>query len=232
MSTVNEATEVGSERLDEIIKTAAILFDRHGFHETSMDDIAREVGLKKPTLYHYVESKAEVVHLIHSRLQKEYMRRLELRMEFGVPPSQNLLEVMYDIYDIMETYPGHLRVYFENHRNLPEEYQTSARNERDRYFAAVESVIVEGMRRGELRQTDTRLTTLALFGIANWSYQWYRPGDPSRARDVAYHMWNLFMRGVASADWKEEGFSSRPDRGAIVPDAPAIDRLRQVGTGQ
>lgn len=203
MSTLKEGTEAGTERLDEIVRSAAVLFDRLGFHETSMDDIAREVGLKKPTLYHYVESKGEIVYLIHSKIHIEYMRRLEARMEFGIPPAQNLLEVIYDIYDIMETYPGHLRVYFENHRNLPEEYQVSARQKRDKYFAAVESIVEEGMRRGEFRPTDTRLTTLALFGICNWSYQWYRPGTPSRARDVAYHMWDVFMRGIASPEWEE-----------------------------
>ena len=172
-----------------------------------MDDIAREVGLKKPTLYHYVESKGEIVYLIHSRVQTEVMRRLEVRLEFGVPPAQNLLEVMYDIYDVLGMYPGHLRVYFENHRNLPEGYQASVRRERARYFNAVEALIIDGIKRGEFRPMDTRLTTLALFGIGNWSYQWYRPDNPSRARDVAYHMWDLFMRGAASQNWKEGGAS-------------------------
>ena len=204
MSVDGELTAEAAERLEEIVQTAAVLFDRAGFHETSMDDISREVGLKKPTLYHYVQSKGEIVYLIHDRLQKEYMRRLQSRMDFGVPPTQNLLEVIYDIYDMMETYPGHLRVFFENHRNLPAEYQKSVREERDRYFAAVESLVIEGMKRGDLRQGDPRLTTLALFGITNWSYQWYRPGEPKRARDVAYYMWDLLMRGIASPEWVDE----------------------------
>lgn len=210
VSTVIEPTVTSSERLGEIVRVSAVLFDRLGFHETSMDHIAREVKLKKPTLYHYVESKAEIVYLIHSRLQSEHMRRLEARVELGVSPSQNLLGVMCDIYEIMDEYPGHLRVYFENRRNLPEKYRASVRKERDKYFAAVQSLIVEGIECGELRSTDARLATLALFGIGNWSYQWYRSGDPSHARDVAYQMWDLFMRGVASSEveWCRPGLMS------------------------
>jgi TetR/AcrR family transcriptional regulator, cholesterol catabolism regulator len=198
MNHTSKASIVDSDRCDEITRTAAVLFDRLGYHETSMDDIAREVGLKKPTLYYYVSSKSEIVYRIHEKLQAEYKHRLQARIDRGVPPAQNLLEVMYDILDIMERYPGHLRVYFENHRNLPAEYKESVAKTRDQYFTMVESVIVEGIERGEFRPTDSRLTTLALFGICNWSYQWYNPAGPLRAREIAYHLWDVFMRGVAS----------------------------------
>ena len=76
MGIVIEPTVTSSERLDKIVQVAAILFDRLGSHETSMDCIACEVGLKKSTLYHYVESEAEIVYQIHSRLRGEHMRRL------------------------------------------------------------------------------------------------------------------------------------------------------------
>lgn len=203
MSMSNAASRPNGRR-DEIARTAAVLFDRLGFHETSMDDLAREVGLKKPTLYHYVTSKAQIVYWIHDDIQNELHGRLKTRLDAGVEPAANLLEVMFDILDIMETYPGHLRVFFENHRNLPDDIRSQALRQRDEYFAAVESIIIDGIARGDFQETSsTKLTTLGLFGMCNWSYQWYRPSGELRAREVATHLWQLFMKGIASPNLRD-----------------------------
>lgn len=44
----------------EIISSAADLFDRYGARKTTMEDIAREVGKGKSTLYYYFKNKEEV----------------------------------------------------------------------------------------------------------------------------------------------------------------------------
>lgn len=215
---------VANGRRREITRRAAVLFERLGYHETSMDDIAQAMGLKKPTLYHYVDSKAQIVYWIHEELETELSGRLRSRLQAGIPPAQNLLEVMYDIFDIMETHPGHLRVYFENHRNLPTALQSTAKQRRDQYFSMVESVVADGIERGELRAMDTRLTTLALFGMCNWSYQWYRPGGTRSARDIAYHMWGLFTRGAASPEWKAANAIASP----AAPGIPLAEARSRV----
>jgi len=46
----------------------------------------------------------------------------------------------------------------------------------------VEDIVCRGTRDGSFRDVDPRLTTLALFGMCNWSYQWYRQGGRSRRR--------------------------------------------------
>lgn len=46
-----------NDRKMQIIKAADKRFARHGFHKTSMDEIARDIRIGKPTLYYYFESK-------------------------------------------------------------------------------------------------------------------------------------------------------------------------------
>lgn len=184
------------ERRRQIVRAAAQLFERKGYHNTGMDDIAEAVGLRKPTLYHYVKSKAEIVVWIHNDVMQPLMQRLEANVANGVDPRDGLRQVVVDILEIMETKPGHLRVYFENHRELPTDLQSEAVRQRDRYEGLVGSLIEEGIRRGIFRKTRVRLTTLALFGITNWSYQWYRAGGELGHSAVADQLLDIFLHGI------------------------------------
>ena len=52
-------------RRRDILAKSAVLFDEFGYRETSMNDIADAVGVRKPTLYHYFDTKDEILFWIH-----------------------------------------------------------------------------------------------------------------------------------------------------------------------
>lgn len=49
-------------RQEEIIRAAAKRFSRHGFGKTTLEEIARDVRIGKPTIYHYFKSKDELFY--------------------------------------------------------------------------------------------------------------------------------------------------------------------------
>ncbi|MGG7465249.1 TetR/AcrR family transcriptional regulator [Plantibacter sp. YIM 135347] len=57
----------GRERRERIIADATTLFSRHGFHDTSLQDIASAVGIAKSTLLHHVSSKEELLIAVLQR---------------------------------------------------------------------------------------------------------------------------------------------------------------------
>lgn len=187
----------GTARRHEIVAASARLFDERGYHTTSMDDIAAAVGIKKPTLYHHVQSKTQIVLWIHDELVNDLSARLEARVEQGMPRAETLFRVMDDILGLLETRPGHLRVYFEHHRELPAEEGRTAREKRDRYTDTVRRLIEDGAAAGEFVVENAGLTTLAFFGMCNWAYQWYRPGGELPHHTIALQFWRIFMGGVA-----------------------------------
>ncbi|WP_280309891.1 TetR/AcrR family transcriptional regulator [Nocardia abscessus] len=56
------------DRLESVLDAAYACFVRHGFKRTTMDDIARQVGLARPTLYLTVRNKDEAFRLVAQRL--------------------------------------------------------------------------------------------------------------------------------------------------------------------
>lgn len=187
-----------AERRQQIISLAAGLFDESGYSNTTMDHIAGQVGVAKPTLYHYFPSKDDILHAIHEEFIDLLISRHEGRQDSGLRPEQLLLEAMADILELMETHRGHVRVFFEHHRELPAEARGPIRVKRDQYEKIVEDLISEGITTGVLRQTDAHLATLATFGMCNWAYQWYRPGGRLRTREIAYQFWNYLIYGLGT----------------------------------
>jgi hypothetical protein len=102
-----------------------------------------------------------------------------------------------DVIELMETHPGHLRIFFEHHRELPEKYQEMIRVKRGQFRQYVTDVISDGIARGEFRDVDVELTVLAVLGVSNWTYQWLHPGGRHTAKQVTDHFWELIMRGIA-----------------------------------
>jgi AcrR family transcriptional regulator len=47
-----------------VIRAATTLFSRHGFRKTSMEDVAREAGVAKPTLYAHFSDKEQLFEAV------------------------------------------------------------------------------------------------------------------------------------------------------------------------
>lgn len=181
----------------EIVAEAATLFDREGYHAVGVGQIAEAVGIAKPTLYHYVSSKDELLTWIHEEFIDLLLARQEARRGTG-SAADELRAVMADVLELMETHRGHVRVFFEHHRELPAAAGVRMREKRDRYQRGVEETIVRGTAAGELRDLDPRLASLALFGICNWAYQWYSSDGPLTPAALGAFFSDLVLRGLAT----------------------------------
>ena len=184
-------------RRAEVIAAAAQLFDVGGYHTVSMEDIADAVGIRKPTLYHYFRAKDEILYEIYLETIDRLLARQERRSAVPLDPKQELLEVMGDVLEVVETLPGHVRVFFEHHRELPAARHDEIMAKRERYHQHTVDVIGRGIEDGSFRaDLDPQLSALAIFGACNWAYQWYTRSGELGGREIAQRFWDLFMRGM------------------------------------
>jgi TetR/AcrR family transcriptional regulator, cholesterol catabolism regulator len=184
-------------RRAEVIALAADLFDRSGYASISMEQIAAAAGMAKPTLYHYFRSKDEILRGIHESFIGTLLQRQDERVRLGLAPADLLLGAMTDIFGLMETHRGYLRVFFEHYRELPDAARREIRVKRDRYERLIRDAVDQGIRVGAFRGVDPDAATMAVFGICNWAYQWWRPGGGQDPALMAQKMWDLIVRGLS-----------------------------------
>jgi AcrR family transcriptional regulator len=194
--------ELTRQRKADIMREAARLFDRVGYHGVNMEMIAEAAGLKKPTLYHYIRSKDEILFEIHDAMIEALRKSIAARLAAGLDPAEILQGVCADIFQQMHDFPGYVRAFFEHLRELDDERKKQIRKERNAYMAQVMEIISDGMDKGMFRRQDVRVTALCLLGICNWAYQWYRPGKDAPPAEMAAQCWNIFAGGLLAPEKK------------------------------
>lgn len=80
-----------SWRRRQIVSAAARLMEQRGFHEMSVNDLAKEAGISVGTIYQYLESKEDVLLLVFLDILEEYRSRLPKAMEGIEDPLERLI---------------------------------------------------------------------------------------------------------------------------------------------
>lgn len=176
---------------------AAEVFERVGYHEASMEDIAHAVDLRKASLYYYFHSKSELLEWIHDVFVDTLLERNARHLELPMSPEQRLLEIMVDLLELARTHAGYVRIYFGNINELPEGATERILGKRNQYQGQIQAEFERGLREGSFRDIDPFLAARSLFGACIWSHFWHETDWRKDPRETAYLMWDLFINGLA-----------------------------------
>jgi len=79
---------------ENIVRVALGLFLQSGYERTSLNDIAREVGISKPAIYHYFTNKDELIHEVLTLFFEEMGKWTKSRFE-SCETLKDLLQVFF-----------------------------------------------------------------------------------------------------------------------------------------
>ncbi len=209
------------ERRNEIVDAAAKLFAELGYHATGTAELCKATGLGKSSLYYHVESKENLLFLIHSRVMQEVAPKAEQFAASTESPTQRLREFGLEQLRIITRYPDHLWVFLHEFRFLEADHARQFRQARRIYEDSVRRVLDDGVASGEFRIKDTGLATLAWLGMFNYSYIWIRGRGQPRSERIAADFHEIFLSGIAAPP----PTTSR----RTAPEAPAKSARRVAG---
>src|SRR5437763_1600032 len=197
-STESRRSPKWETRRQAIIDTSASVFARQGYHATGITELCDANDLGKGALYHYIGSKEELLAAIHDRVMDEVMAGAERVAEAGGSPSVQLAMLGEELLDVIHRYPDHVWVFLHEFPALTGERADRFRVRRRAYETRVETILRAGIKSGEFRDVDARLTALAWLGMHNHTYLWLKPRGRLTARDIAKPFADLFLRGITA----------------------------------
>ena len=184
-------------RRQAIIDTSARVFARGGYHGTGIAELCEANELGKGALYHYIGSKEELLAAIHDRVMDEVLQSSERVTNSSGTPTARLTQLGDELLDIIARYPDHVWVFLHEFPALTGARAEVFHGRRRTYEKTVESILTEGIKSGEFRDVDARLTSLAWLGMHNYTYLWLKPDGNLSAHEVASRFADLFIRGIA-----------------------------------
>jgi AcrR family transcriptional regulator len=178
-----------------VILTAARAFSERGYHNTSIDDLARALNITKPTIYHYVENKEQLLFECFRAGLKQIMEAFEEVEESNAPARARLATVMTRYAEAMTSEFGWCMVQAEN-QDLSADMSKKVRALKSEIDHGIRRLIKEGALDGSIRKCDAKITAFAVAGAMNWIAYWYRSGDTLTATEVADLFIELFLLGL------------------------------------
>jgi AcrR family transcriptional regulator len=190
---LNPATEKlsSADKADAILDAAASVFMEIGFAAASVDDISEAYGATKGIIYYHFRSKSALFFGVQRRAMQMTREAIEPHALSAQPAATRLYDMAYAHTMLMMRQLSYLRVAAQG-LELHLSGRTSARERaeleaimalRDGNETLYVKVIEEGVKSGEFRAVDPKLSVKPLLGALNWTSRWYRPRPKETEKD-------------------------------------------------
>src|SRR5919201_6653515 len=141
------ARRLSFDRGEQVYTAALRLFREKGYHATSMQDIAAEVGLYKGSLYHYIGSKDELLAQVFERAMAGLLAEVErIAADTNARPSVQLRQLIRAHVEAVANNLDALTVYLHEWRALAGESLAQVRTQRRRYVSLIAEIVSRGGR--------------------------------------------------------------------------------------
>ena len=189
-------------RRPQILRKAAQLFQKKGFHATSMDEVAKALSLNKATIYHHFPGgKSDLLFGIALAALEDLNNRVG---DVDATPAARVELFVRAMIEVQVERSDETVVYHEELRRmkslLPREQYAQLRALERSFSERVADAIAAGIESGAFRDNDPHVTAALLIALTSSAYRTFRTGkradvDPLVERYTAFALDGLLARG-------------------------------------
>ncbi len=208
------ARETVVEPRQEILRTAARLFQKRGYDATSMNDVAAALKLSKGGLYHHFQSKDEILFEIMNHAMQITQDRVVTPVRGIADPEERLRALIrLHIETVLSPRDREITVMLHENHPLPPGLRKRINARKKDYVHFLENLMREvqekvqdkaqqkGQGQGSYRvhakgRVSPRAAAFALLGMINWIYQWYKPEGGLQAQNLIPQFTDLIFGGI------------------------------------
>jgi AcrR family transcriptional regulator len=200
----------------EVLQAAVKVFCEKGYSAASVQDVADEVGVLKGSLYHYMDSKEDLLMRVFDEAHAAAIESMAIVMGLDVTPLERLrLYFERHVRWYLDNVESAL-VFFHEWRFLTDERLLEVRARRHAYEAFVGDLIADCRAAGEVRgDADPKHVLFFLLGGVNAVPDWYQPRGGDSAALIASRYGDMVV-GVLTGTGARADAPGPPGRAAKV----------------
>lgn len=139
-----------NQEYQHIIEKTSELYNQYGIKSVTMDDVARELGISKKTLYKYVANKDELVDHFVDYLTEKRKCNVDNIKNKNFNAIEELVEVNEHVIEMLKNYNPSTD--YDLKKYYPDQYRKLRERRRNNMYQAVKDNIMKGKQEGFYRQ--------------------------------------------------------------------------------
>lgn len=171
----------------EVLAAAARVFYEQGYADASVQDVADAVGILKGSLYHYIETKEDLLYRLLEEVHEDVQDVLvQVAAEEGLDPFERLhlyisRQLEYNARNLVK-----ISVYYHDVERLSTPRREAIYALRRTHEDFVTDLVREAQGAGLADRTPPpRVVARWIFATIIWIYRWYRPEGSIQPVDLA-----------------------------------------------
>lgn len=181
--------------LDSLLAVAVRVFNERGYDATSMDVLAKNLGLTKSSIYHHVSGKEELLELALGRALSGLFAVTTEAEALSGRSVDRLEHVLRRSVEVLVAELPYVTLLLRVRGNS--EVERRALTRRREFDAVIADLVAGAVAEGDVRaDADPAVTSRLLFGMVNSLIEWYRPRSDHPVDEVADALVTIAFSGL------------------------------------
>ena len=185
------------------LKTAAGMFAKKGYYQTTVDDMARALGVAKGTIYYHFKNKEELYLAIIQEGISLFEKQIMLDMSGANTPAGKIKNIISGMLVFVEEEKDLVFLFIKELCGTDLQREALAKM-LSVSMGMIRGIIEEGVQAGDFKNVDTEMTTSTLFGmiiIPALHFISYTKKIPHDQVNAVVEV--LFFNGILNPDTRE-----------------------------
>ena len=183
-------------RLEEVLQSAANIFFAKGFHATSIEDVARDVGMLKGSLYYYIKSKDDLLFRLLLAGIEDGDAFIAQQIDPQGDPVEQLERAIRAQIDYIIQKRVQFGLFLHEFDSLSGKRQHKLISVMSRYNSRFVDLVRRGQEQGKLMDGEPWIIVNGVLGMCNWLYRWYDTDEISDPEQVKQIFLRMLLHGI------------------------------------
>ena len=184
------------DKIDQIYEKALELFIANGYDQTPLSQIARELNLTKAGLYHYFQSKEELLFYLHKRnMEINFIPVLDAAEKIA-DPEKRIAYFLKHYTEESLTKSAAAKVLIHEVNRLKPKHQKIIKQIWRRAFDLIHDAISELESANRVKGINKTFATFAAIGMCSWTFFWFDYNRRETGEALSDTYINIFLNGL------------------------------------
>ncbi len=181
-----------------ILEKSAEIFALKGYEKASMREISAAAGVSLAAPYYYFKNKETILFKIQKKGFEYLVESLKDVVASERSPKEKLRIFVEKHVRYFLTNRSEMKVIIHEYEVLSREYQVQISRIKGEYTQLAEGLLREYFLEKGIEGCNSLYAIMALFGMMNWLYTWFRPKRRKnhQIEELIEVILNLFFEGI------------------------------------